>query len=109
MTIGWVLIRRQSLTKPPIGAMALSMSAAVVPGAKFCAITTKGPASPRMVIPRAAGAFVMFICEAAPGEVEERVTAFASLAARLFVRRLLAAGGLVPGACMRAANELGFG
>jgi len=36
---------------PPIGVIALSISAAVVPGAKFCAITAKGPARPLMVMP----------------------------------------------------------
>ncbi len=37
--------------RPPIGVMALSISAAVVPGAKFSAITTEGPARPRMDMP----------------------------------------------------------
>jgi hypothetical protein len=36
---------------PPTGVIALSISAAVVPGAKFCAITTNGPARPRIVMP----------------------------------------------------------
>lgn len=35
----------------PMGVIALSISAAVVPGAKFCAMTTKGPARPRIVNP----------------------------------------------------------
>jgi hypothetical protein len=38
-------------TGPPIGAMALSISAAVVPGAKFSAMTIAGPAMPRMEMP----------------------------------------------------------
>lgn len=51
MTIGCCFSTRQLVTMPPTGVMALSMSAAVVPGAKFCAITTNGPASPLMVMP----------------------------------------------------------
>lgn len=51
MTIGSVLSSLQLCTSPPTGVTALSMSAAVVPGAKFCAITTGGPARPRMVRP----------------------------------------------------------
>lgn len=35
---------------PPTGAMTLSMSAAVVPGAKLLATTQYGPAAPRIVI-----------------------------------------------------------
>lgn len=51
ITIGVVFNNRQLVTSPPYGVMALSISAAVVPGAKFCAITTNGPANPRMLIP----------------------------------------------------------
>ena len=51
MTIGLDFSSRQLLTTPPTGVIAFSISAAVVPGAKFCAMTTNGPASPRIVIP----------------------------------------------------------
>lgn len=51
ITIGCVLMIRHLLTSPPTGVIALSRSPAVVPGARFCAMTTNGPASPRMVIP----------------------------------------------------------
>lgn len=48
---GCVLTISQLTISPPTGVIALSISAAVVPGAKFCAMTAKGPASPRIVMP----------------------------------------------------------
>ncbi len=41
-------------SRPPTGVMALSMSAAVAPGGKFCAMTTKGPAIGDLVVAFAA-------------------------------------------------------
>ena len=38
------------MATPPTGVIALSISAAVVPKAKFLAITAYGPASPRIEI-----------------------------------------------------------
>jgi hypothetical protein len=63
ITIGFVLTIRQLLINPPTGVIALSMSAAVVPGAKFCASTTNGPARPRIVKPFSGtvGATVAFL------------------------------------------------
>lgn len=46
ITFGCSEIKRQDITTPPTGVMALSMSAAEVPGERFFAITTYGPASP---------------------------------------------------------------
>lgn len=51
ITFGRSAIKRHPKTTPPIGVIALSISAAVVPIAKFFAITVKGPASPRIEIP----------------------------------------------------------
>lgn len=51
--MGCSLTSRQLRTTPPTGVTTLSISAAVVPGAKFCAITTDGPASPLMEMPLA--------------------------------------------------------
>lgn len=51
MMNGCVLTISQPTISPPTGVIALSISAAVVPGAKFCAMTAKGPASPRIVMP----------------------------------------------------------
>lgn len=51
MTVDADVVTLHFRTGPPIGAMALSISAAVVPGAKFSAITTAGPAIPRMEMP----------------------------------------------------------
>jgi hypothetical protein len=46
MTLGLSVIMRQLRHTPPIGVIALSISSAVVPGAKFFAMTIYGPASP---------------------------------------------------------------
>lgn len=51
ITIGLCFMIRQLSIRPPMGVMAFSISAAVVPGAKFCAITAKGPARPLIVNP----------------------------------------------------------
>jgi hypothetical protein len=51
MTLGLSVIIRQLRATPPIGVIALSISAVVVPGAKFLAMTTYGPASPLIEIP----------------------------------------------------------
>lgn len=48
--IGRVFTTRQLSISPPTGVMTLSISADVVPGAKFCISTEKGPASPRIEI-----------------------------------------------------------
>lgn len=48
---GCVLTISQLTISPPTGVIALSISAAVVPGAKFCAMMAKGPASPLIVMP----------------------------------------------------------
>jgi hypothetical protein len=56
MTLGEVEINLQPDMSPPMGAMTLSMSAAVVPGAKLLATTQYGPAAPRMVISLSTGA-----------------------------------------------------
>jgi len=50
MTFGLSLMIRQLNATPPTGVVALSISAAVVPGAKFLAMTMYGPAIPRMEI-----------------------------------------------------------
>lgn len=50
MTLGRSAIRRQFNTAPPTGVRALSMSAVVVPAAKFFTTTVYGPASPRIEI-----------------------------------------------------------
>ena len=51
ITVGDEVMTLQLVISPPIGVMADSMSAAVVPGAKLLPTTTYGPASPRMLIP----------------------------------------------------------
>lgn len=51
MTFGCSAMMTQLMTTPPTGVIALSMSAAVVPGARFFATTGYGPASPRIDIP----------------------------------------------------------
>lgn len=52
MTVGVVATRRHSVICPPTSSMTLSMSAAVVPGAKLEAMTTCGPAAaPLMLTP----------------------------------------------------------
>ena len=51
MTIGRSLMMRQLMQTPPTGVMALSISSAVVPGAKFFAKTMYGPARPLIDIP----------------------------------------------------------
>lgn len=63
--MGCVLTSRHEMTRPPTGVTALSMSAAVVPGAKFWAMTTNGPASPRIERP-CDGAFGAFGTVTAP-------------------------------------------
>ncbi len=65
-TIGCCFTSQQLVTIPPIGVMALSMSAAVVPGAKFCAMTTYGPAKPLMLMPLLNGVVVVVAAAAAP-------------------------------------------
>jgi len=56
MTLGEEDINLQPDISPPMGAMTLSMSAAVVPGAKLLATTQYGPAAPRIVISLSTGA-----------------------------------------------------
>lgn len=51
MTLGLSEMIRQFNTFPPTGVMALSISAAVVPRARFLIMTIDGPASPRIDIP----------------------------------------------------------
>jgi hypothetical protein len=51
MTFGLEEMSLQLKIEPPIGAIALSISAADVPGAKFSALTMQGPAMPRIEIP----------------------------------------------------------
>jgi len=51
MTLGLSAMRRQLSATPPTGVIALSISAAVVPNAKFFAMTIYGPAIPRIDIP----------------------------------------------------------
>lgn len=50
MTVGVDVIILQLSISPPLGIIADSMSAAVVPGAKLLPMTTYGPAVPRMLI-----------------------------------------------------------
>lgn len=50
-TVGEEVMTLQLKISPPIGVMADSMSAAVVPGAKLLPTTIYGPASPRILIP----------------------------------------------------------
>lgn len=87
---GFDLTMRQLRISPPMGVIALSISAAVVPGAKFCARIVKGPARPRIVIPMPLPAlplpFTMLTCCGASPEVSMRSTA----AERRAARRLLA-------------------
>jgi hypothetical protein len=66
---------------PPTGVIALSTSAAVVPRAKFCAMTQNGPARPRMekLDDAAAGAGLIVTCWAASAEESTRDRAEASL------------------------------
>ena len=58
---GCVLMILHCSIGPPIGVMALSTSAAVVPGAKFWPMMVKGPASPRIDMPW--GADRMLACD----------------------------------------------
>ena len=51
MTLGLSVMITQLKATPPTGVMALSISAAVVPYAKFLAMTAYGPASPRIDMP----------------------------------------------------------
>ena len=51
--MGFSAMITQLTTTPPTGVIALSISAVVVPGARFLAITKYGPARPRMDIPTA--------------------------------------------------------
>lgn len=114
--IGLVFTTRQTSISPPTGVMTLSISAAVVPGAKFCIITENGPARPLIEI-SGSGAFSAALCgflwgflgpvgmpARALGPVggeapSKRWMAPASLAARF------AARGFAPGAEMREARE----
>lgn len=107
--MGFDLTIRQLTISPPTGVMALSMSAAVVPGAKFCAMTVNGPARPRMVIPMglpllAAPAaplgLMMLTCCGASVDVSMRSRAADRRAARR--PALLPAA---PGAVMRELRE----
>lgn len=50
MTVGVDVMTLQLCISPPLGIIADSMSAAVVPGAKLLPMTTYGPAVPRMLI-----------------------------------------------------------
>jgi hypothetical protein len=115
MTIGSVFSNRQLCTRPPTGVTALSMSAAVVPGAKFCAMTTKGPARPLMVMPLFHG-LLLFRTVAAAGAAGARgaeeagassvlIRAFATCAARRWLPRTRAAGP-ASGFVIRLAREL---
>lgn len=54
MTVGEEVMTLQLCIFPPLGTMADSISAAVVPGAKLLPITTYGPAIPRMLSSSAA-------------------------------------------------------
>ena len=54
--IGLVFTTRQTSISPPTGVITLSISAAVVPGAKFCIRTENGPAKPLIEI-SGSGAF----------------------------------------------------
>lgn len=118
--IGLVFTTRQTSISPPTGVITLSISAAVVPGAKFCIRTENGPARPLIEI-SGSGAFstalLGFLCwfrcgflgpvgtpARALGPVggwgpSKRWRAPASLAARF------AARGFAPGAEMREARE----
>lgn len=138
IVIGCVLRIRHLLTKPPTGSIALSMSAAVVPGAKFCANTTYGPASPRIEMPLAtggaAGAWAAsccspplrllppapalllllplnrFTCAATVESCSALSKAFCWASRRRWALGLVAVGGgAVPGAWMRAARLPGLG
>lgn len=109
ITIGLAFSIRQLVTTPPTGVMAFSMSAAVVPGAKFCAMTTNGPARPRIVIPLLnappAAAIVGIDAEGLTCRCSDRIRACATCWARR-------CGGLeeaAPGAEIRLAREPGRG
>lgn len=112
MMNGFVFTMRQSSISPPIGVMALSTSAAVVPGAKFCAMTVKGPASPRIDMP-CGGARTLTCCWTV-WSTSMRSSAAARRAFLLLA--LLAAGveaaagpapatGLPPAVVMRAPSD----
>ena len=100
---GSVLMTLQLSIGPPIGVIALSTSAAVVPFAKFCAMTQKGPAMPRMekLGAAAAGLLTMLTCWAASAEESMRERAEESL----FWRR--EADFLEAGLVMREERRLG--
>ena len=61
ITVGDEVIILQLVISPPIGVMADSMSADVVPGAKLLPTTTYGPAKPRMLIPVPAARTVIWL------------------------------------------------
>ena len=101
---------------PPMGVIALSMSAAVVPGAKFCAMITKGPARPRIVRPRSndppepaceSELIVPKVFLADAGRSSVLIRASATCAARRFWRGLPA--GPASGFEIREAREPGLG
>jgi hypothetical protein len=99
------------VTSPPIGVTALSMSAAVVPGAKFCAMTTKGPARPLMLMPGLKLLRVIDtpLCAGARGAADTGASsvlmrACATCAARRWLPRTRAAGPAL-GFVMREARE----
>lgn len=106
MRKGFDLTMRQLTTSPPMGVIALSISAGVVPGAKFCAMTVNGPARPLIVMPIEllalfAFGFTMLTCWGASTEVSMRSTA----ADRRATRRLLALLLAELGAEMRALKS----
>lgn len=116
--IGLVFTTLHASISPPTGVITLSISAAVVPGAKFCISTENGPASPRIEISGslaapfrcvcAAGAFLVWALGPVGGlnlgpvgatDVgSARSRALASFAARFAER------GFEPGAVMREAR-----
>lgn len=58
---GCDLTTRHETISPPTGVMALSTSAGVVPGAKFCPSTANGPARPRIVRPLGAALLLLLL------------------------------------------------
>jgi hypothetical protein len=90
MTLGRSAIIRQLKTTPPTGVIALSMSAAVVPTARFFAMTVYGPARPRMENPEVGfAALTMLNWLLRFGDEAEPFSA-------AWIRSLRARGGLGP-------------
>lgn len=103
---GLVLTIRQLAISPPTGVMALSMSAAVVPGAKFCAMTLKGPASPRIVRFCAGFGLITLTCALLPpSSMSMRSSAAASRDLRLLAALGVLFLAAAPGAVMREPSE----